>query len=216
MRHITHMNTSCHTYEVVMSHVRMRHVTRTNESCHIYEWVTSHMWMSHVTHMNESCHSNIALDWLCGLNVGWLRLVGSSKLQVSSAENSLFYRALLQKRPIMLRSLLIVATPYPIACLRHVTRMNESCHTYNWVMSGVRMRHVTYMNASCHTYECDMSGICVSHATHMHESCHIPMSHVSCVNEHVTRMNASCHSYNFVMSGEWMSHVTHINESFHI
>ena len=38
--------------------------------------------------------------------------VGSLKLQVSFAEYSLFYRALLQKRPIIIRSLLIVATPY--------------------------------------------------------------------------------------------------------
>ena len=45
-------------------------------------------------------------------NMEWLRLVGSLKLQVSLAEYSLFYRALLQKRPIILRSLLIVATPY--------------------------------------------------------------------------------------------------------
>ena len=38
--------------------------------------------------------------------------MGSLKLQVSFAECSLFYRALLQKRPIILRSLLTVATPY--------------------------------------------------------------------------------------------------------
>ena len=37
--------------------VRMRHVTHMNESCHKYEWVMSHIWMSHVTHMNESCHT---------------------------------------------------------------------------------------------------------------------------------------------------------------
>ena len=44
--------------------------------------------------------------------MGWLRLVGFLKLQVSFAEYHLFYRALLQKRPIILRSLLVVATPY--------------------------------------------------------------------------------------------------------
>jgi len=44
--------------------------------------------------------------------MGWLRLVGSLKLQVSFAEHRLFYRALLQKRPIILRSLLLEATPY--------------------------------------------------------------------------------------------------------
>jgi len=44
-------------------------------------------------------------------SMGWLRLVGYFKLQVSFAEYRLFYRALVQKRPIILRSLLIVATP---------------------------------------------------------------------------------------------------------
>jgi len=44
--------------------------------------------------------------------MGWLRVVGSLKSQVSFAEYSLFYRALLQRRPVILRSLLIVATPY--------------------------------------------------------------------------------------------------------
>ena len=46
-----------------------------------------------------------------GMCMGWLRLVGSLKLQVSFTEYRLFYKALLQKRPIILRSLLIVATP---------------------------------------------------------------------------------------------------------
>jgi len=40
----------------------------------------------------------------------WLRLVGSLKLQVSFAEYRLLYRALLQKRLIILRSLLTEAT----------------------------------------------------------------------------------------------------------
>ena len=44
--------------------------------------------------------------------MGWLRLVGSLQFQVSFAKYRLFYRALLQKRHIILRSLLIVATPY--------------------------------------------------------------------------------------------------------
>jgi len=47
-------------------------------------------------------------------SMGWLPLVGSLKLYVSFAVYILFYRALLQKRPITLRSLLIVATPYSI------------------------------------------------------------------------------------------------------
>ena len=42
----------------------------------------------------------------------WLRLVGSLKLWVSLAEYCLFYRALSQKRHIILRSPLVVATSY--------------------------------------------------------------------------------------------------------
>ena len=29
--------------------------------------------------------------------------------------------------------------------------MNESCHTYEWVMSHIWMSHVTHTNKSCHT-----------------------------------------------------------------
>jgi len=46
--------------------------------------------------------------------MGWLRLVGSLKVYVSLEDIGLFCRALLQKRPILLRSLLIVATPYHV------------------------------------------------------------------------------------------------------
>jgi len=46
------------------------------------------------------------------IGMGWLRLVGFLKLHVSFAEYHLFYRAILQKRPIILRSLSIVATSY--------------------------------------------------------------------------------------------------------
>ena len=40
----------------------------------------------------------------------WLRVVGHLKTQVSFAEYRLCYRALLQKRPIILRSLLIIGS----------------------------------------------------------------------------------------------------------
>ena len=48
--------------------------------------------------------------------------------------------------------------------------MNESCHTYEWVMSHIQTSHVTHMNESCHTYEWVMSHIWMSHVTHMKES----------------------------------------------
>jgi len=58
------------------------------------------------------------------LLMGWLRGVGDFKLYVFFAEHRLFYRALLQKRPIILRRLLIVATPY-VSHAMHATHCNS-------------------------------------------------------------------------------------------
>jgi len=63
------------------------------------------------------------------LDMGWLRLVGSLKLHVSFAKEPYKRDDILRKRPMILRSLLIVATPY-YNYMSHVTRMNESCHLY--------------------------------------------------------------------------------------
>jgi len=101
--------------------------------------------------------------------------------------------------------------------------MNESCHTYEWVMSHIWMSHVTHMNESCHTYEWRLCvwalvggyGICVTWMCDMTHS-RVTLTHVC----HVTYvwvmsyMNESCHT--------WMSHVTyvwvmsHMYESCHI
>jgi len=61
MRHVTHVNESCHTYEWVMSHIWISHVTHMNESFHTCTQnrrVISQIWMSHVTNMHEWCHIN--------------------------------------------------------------------------------------------------------------------------------------------------------------
>ena len=65
---------------------------------------------------------------ILSIHIGWLRLVGSLKLLVSFADYSLLYRALShdipQKRPVILRSLLIVATSqctvYTIVYIVHI------------------------------------------------------------------------------------------------
>jgi len=54
------------------------------------------------------------------MDIGWLHLVSSFKLCVSFAEYSNFCRALLQKRPIIWRSLLIIATPLQLFKWSHV------------------------------------------------------------------------------------------------
>jgi len=76
---------------------------------------------------------------VCGM--GWLRCVGSIKLYVSFAEYSLFYRALLQKRPIILSILLTVATPYLLTS-SSILRSSSCVYVCEWVHIHI------YLNAS--------------------------------------------------------------------
>jgi len=63
----------------------------------------------------------------------------------------------------------------------------EGCVKINMHELRVWMRHVTHMNESCHTYECIMSHAWISDVTHMTASCH---ARESCL----THMNASCYT----------------------
>jgi len=53
-----------------------------------------HYGVMHDVNTVQCIHDSVYI-----VHMGWLRLVGSLKLYVSFAEYSLFYRALLQKRP---------------------------------------------------------------------------------------------------------------------
>jgi len=88
-----------------------------SESCHM--WAGCHVTRriaiayvsrSHVAHMNGSCHADKGLADLSVM--GWLRLVGSLKLLVSFAKEPYKRDLYSPERRIILRSLLIVATPY--------------------------------------------------------------------------------------------------------
>jgi len=109
----------------------------------------------------------------CWHTIGRLRSLGSSTLQFSFAEYSLFYRALLQKRLIILRSLLIIATPY-VSCLHNqcqtvMPRQTYKCHI---VMS----HSVSLDTQMSHNVSCDI--INIKQTCHVrHTMCHIDMSH---------------------------------------
>jgi len=61
--------------------------------------------------MNMSIHLLLSVH-MCHIDMGWLRLVGSLELKVSFSKEPYKKDDILQKRPIILRSLLVVATPY--------------------------------------------------------------------------------------------------------
>jgi len=197
-RHVIHTYEACHTYAYATSHMWMSHVSwwtywmlrdvthrrHMNESCHTcewaYEWVMSHMWMSlwmsHVTHMNESCHTCewayegvmshmwMSLLWVidrCNISAPALSWVMSrvSKRRYSAKEPSNVKEPTNRSHPIGSFSI-----------MSHVTHMNESCHTCQWVIPHIWMSHVTHVNESCHTYEWVMWHIWTSHVTRMNES----------------------------------------------
>jgi len=84
--------------------------------------------------------------------MGWLQLVGSLKLQISCAEYTLFYRALLQKRPIILRSLVVAATAYEYMCTySYAAKVARPRNTQD-SNSSVYMRTHTHIRACTHTY----------------------------------------------------------------
>ena len=94
------------------------------------------------------------------IDMGWLRLVGSLKLQVSFAEYRLFYRALLQKRPMILRSLLIEATPYMHlwALFTHDVLETLIClsyriHIYEYMCGCHKLFDCTYVFWMCGCHE---------------------------------------------------------------
>ena len=74
--------------------------------------------------------------------MGWLRLVGSLKLQVSFAEYRLFYRDLLQKKPTIWRSLRIVATPYTWVW----PHQNDSCRSIWSLVQSSFAKEVFYVS----------------------------------------------------------------------
>jgi len=89
----------------------------TNMYCGIYTYTSTHtnihtqipLPIKHISSPRFFVKTSQSTNRLA---MGWLRWVGSLKIWVFFAEYGLFYRALLQKRPTIWRSLLIVATPY--------------------------------------------------------------------------------------------------------
>ena len=84
---------------------------------HETAWYTSehhilHIWAPHPTHLSTTSYTSPTLH-----TMGWLRLVGSIKLQVSLAKEPYKRDYVLQKRPVMLSVLLAVATPYRVATI---------------------------------------------------------------------------------------------------
>ena len=124
------------------------------------QWGFVFSYLSHVL-----CVIFTIFGWVClfCVSMGWLHAVGSLKLQVSLQNIVSFIGLFLQKSPIILRSLLIVATPYSCSlCLtafhiwRDIFRISYFsscflCHSHHarvdFVFPWIILFHVWYCRA---------------------------------------------------------------------
>jgi len=98
----------------------------------------TYMYMSFVCHsfqISTESQLHVIFDVTVFVIMWWLRSLGSLKSHVPFAEYSLFYRALLQKRHTILRSLLLVATPYE---QNSAPPIHQNIHTH--VINQMRMK----------------------------------------------------------------------------
>ena len=121
--------------------------------------------------------------------MGWLWLVGSLKIQVSFAEYGLFYRALLQKRPMFLGSLRIAATSYLIyyLCIIYYYLI------FNRFWDSANQHTATHCNTLQHTAtHCDTLQHTATHCNTLQNTathCNA-LQHTATHATHATRCNA--------------------------
>ena len=103
--------------------------------------------------------------------------------------------------------------------------MNESCHTYEWVMSHIWISHVPHMNESCPTYEWVMSSVkyaflAIAIECHTYQ-CHTCFSSIPIAVRcpaglgRTVHIDVSCPTYERVVPHISISHVQDINVSCH-
>ena len=97
--------------------------------------------------------------------------------------------------------------------MSHVTRMNESCYTYEWVMSHIWMSHVTHMNDISHIWV--MSHAWMRHVTQRTESI---SSWDGARNTASMKWREKKNTFNAssCVVHRWLSRVTQIIESCHV
>ena len=99
------------------------------------------------------------------------------------------FKGLLQQRPMILRSLLIAATPYYECMFVHCTMSHVTRKSYN--------QCATYINSVCNIH------LCVQHtfmcATYIHSTLHVCSCIVQCVMSHTSR-TFMCATYIYVCS----------------
>ena len=110
---------------------------------HLYMWYDSFICVTWLIHMWDMTHSYV---WHASISLTWCVCAISSAY--SLAEYSLFYRALLQKRPIILRSLLIAL----YMCTWVHIYVPTCTYTYTYIYIPTCTCTYTYLYTHMHIY----------------------------------------------------------------
>jgi len=145
-----------------------------NKSCNTCEWGMARAWIRHVTRMYESCHAY-------GCIIAHMRTRDGTHAM---------WRLRMGHVAIVNWSWRTFDSVMAHTC--HATPVDESCHTYKWVMTHMWMSHGTHTHESLHTYHdkaCGwvMSQICMSRVWSQ-----IWMNRISNVNELSHACDALC------------------------
>jgi len=166
MRHATHMNESCPTYERVMSHIWTSHFPHMNESCPTYDRFMSHIWTTHDLYTTRAWSASAALMKESWQTYQWVTSAIRSNHDTHTNKSARKYHAL------------VSSTNIPMSHVSHMIKLwhsyeQISSHTYHvlvsssagWVMSHKPMSHVTHINESCPTHGRVTSHIPRAHGT---------------------------------------------------
>jgi len=140
--------------------------------------------------------------------MGWLRLVGSLKLQVSFAKEPYKRDDILQQRPIILRSLLIVATPYKDICAYiHIyicisickwrPFTCECCSKYICIYTHIHMYICIYVG-TIHMWMRLQIYICICTCIHMYIYIYMEIVHVWMIRQVYIHMYTHTYVYMYI------------------
>jgi len=161
MSHVTHMNESCHSATNPSAPIPSRCAWTSHAMTFMsHEWVTSHIWMSHITQMNESysvyftqmnesCRNSTAsfapIPSVCawirhvmkGLSRGWvISHACISHITHMNESGRIFTASSASIIPACAHEgVTSWVMSRHVTWMSHITQINESYYTYEWVMS---------------------------------------------------------------------------------
>ena len=142
--------------------------------CHANEWVMSHIWMSHVTHTNEPCRT-----------YGW----GTDSTNIKESRTNIHYPPSMVSHTWVSIIKSRMQHVWTCGCVTLINKSQANIHHPPCNMSHIQVSHITHINESCHTYDWVMSHTWISHTLHNYEG--VTNWYSSSLEHHATHVSES-------------------------